>query len=103
MRLGPDWDSHGGLPLCPEVHARVVRLLEELGQGEWPAPAVVLGSIGSVQLEWRVQGRELEIEILPQGEVAYLKSHADGQMEEGQVAQPVADAVKNLIGWVVSA
>src|SRR6266540_2729912 len=46
------------------------------------SPNVVLGSAGTVQLEWRVGGRDLEVELGESGELAYLKVSPQGGLTE---------------------
>src|SRR5579872_3088407 len=57
------WDSYGGLPLKAGAKDLTVRALRWLSHDELPAPAVVLGSGGTVQLEWRTKDKELEVEL----------------------------------------
>ena len=62
--LPPNWDSYGATPVAPEVAARAAELLIGLVQPETPRPAVVPTVRGGVQIEWHVQGVDLEIDVL---------------------------------------
>src|SRR5712691_9273818 len=55
-RLPTGWDSYGGLPLDSDAKNLTVSALGWLEDKNLPVPAVVLGSAGTVQLEWRVKG-----------------------------------------------
>lgn len=100
-QLGPGWDSHGGLPLQPEVRDFAVCLLGWLEEEELPVPTVVLGSGGTVQFEWQVKGRELQVEVQAAGRLSWLKVHPDGDMEEGQVDPVIPDLLRGLVRWVI--
>lgn len=100
-QLKENWDSHGGLRLRADVRASVARLLDELRTEELPIPAVVLGSAGTVQLEWRVAGRELEIEALPCGSFEFLRVSPDGRTEEGALSGDKPEELRHLARWVV--
>ncbi len=48
-----------------------------------PTPYVEATIDGGVQFEWSVAERELDIEILPDGEIGYLKVVSKTPIEEG--------------------
>ena len=99
-RLQPGWDSHGGLPLNPGSLRLTLNLLNWLASDELPAPAVVLGSEGNVHLEWRMEGRELEME-LGQGErIAFVKVYPNGRIEESESTANLPEEVRGLTSWL---
>ncbi len=96
-----DWDNQGGEP----IHSRIVNiaceLLVPLASMEPPIPRIapVLG--GGIQFEWEYAGRELEVEILPDGTVEYLIAADDGTVEEGQLPDMPVRQVQILVQWLV--
>jgi hypothetical protein len=99
-RLHHNWDSYGGLPLKPEVKKLALRLLGWLGMGDLPVPAVVLGSNGTVQMEWRSNGKELEVELRDDDTIEYLKASPDGTIEEGEAVQDLPRRLRELAHWL---
>ncbi len=101
-RLQENWDSYGGLPLKPEVREAAIRLLHKIGATELPVPGVVLGSAGTVQFEWQANGRELEVEVLADGRIGFLKVWEGSQMEEGELESSSDPGVGRLIDWLLN-
>lgn len=64
-----------------------------------PMPHFAPVSGGGIQLEWRRQNRELELEILPNGEIAFLKAPEPGEMEEGVLPLSFHADVFELVKW----
>jgi hypothetical protein len=95
------WDSHDGLPLQPEAAAAVEGLLRELRDLDLPVPGVVLGPEGTVQLEWRRDGRELELEVQAPGVIHSLRVFVDGRMEEGNLGPDLGSEARRLSRWLL--
>jgi hypothetical protein len=100
-RFKENWDSYGGKPLRSDVRAAAVRLLNHLQTENLPVPAVVLGSGGTVQFEWQVDGRELEVEVLPDGRLDCLKVWPDEQMEEREIGSGDLVELRELTQWLI--
>lgn len=100
-RLPAGWDSYGGLQLDPNAKKLTVWVLGWLGGRELPVPAVVLGSAGTVQLEWRARGRELEIELGKDNSIEFLKVHPTGDMEEGEARVDLPQKLRGLTWWLL--
>jgi hypothetical protein len=100
-RLRPGWDSYGGLSLNPDARTLTVNVLGWLASNELPTPAVVLGSEGGVHLEWRVKGRELEVELGHGQSIAFVKVHPDGQVEEGEERANLPQELRRLTWWLM--
>lgn len=91
-RLTPDWDTYGGEPPTRASLATAYALLFEVAErfgepfGERVRPfAIVPLAAGGVQIEWRQTGAEVELEIGPGGDIAYLfidKRGADRVFQE---------------------
>ncbi len=100
-RLRAGWDSYAGLPLKPEARNFTVRILGWLGREELPVPAVVLGSGGTIQLEWRAKGKELDVELRDNDTIEYVKASPGGEIEEGEAGPNLPAKLQHLAGWLL--
>ncbi|MBI2195029.1 MAG: hypothetical protein HYU36_23860 [Planctomycetes bacterium] len=100
-QLSANWDSYGAQPVKAEILGLSIRLLGSLEGESLPNPLVSAGSAGTVDFEWQFQGRELEVEILDQDRVEYLKVYPDGRMEEGEISPNFPDGLRRLIRWLL--
>ena len=101
-KLKPDWDSYGGAALDLAAKKLTVNALGWLANRDLPVPAVVLGSSGTVQLEWRGDGKELEIE-LGKGGIEFLKVDPDNESEEGSDNTEIPQRLRELTWWFLNA
>lgn len=100
-QLPPNWDSYG----APSIQRRVIRAAKQLAR-DLPeelseCPAVVPMSTGTLQFEWDVGPRALELELESSGRIHYLKWDPEHHVEEEGV-YPIADRGRtvDLIRWV---
>ena len=100
-RLPAGWDSYGGLSLDSNAKKLTVSVLGWLGGNELPVPAVVLGSGGTVQLEWRAKGRELEIELRKDNAIEFVKVDPKGDIEEGEERANLPQRLRGLTWWLL--
>ena len=100
-QLPRNWDSYGAEPVKAEVLGLSMRLLGSLDISNLSVPHVSAGSAGTVVLEWQADRRKLELEILGQDSIGYLKQHSDGRMEEAEVTSDLPQTLKRLIEWLV--
>ncbi len=70
LDLPENWDSYGAACVDPEAVRHTVYLLSEIMRAETPLPSVVPTNTGGIQLEWHVNGVDLEIEIVSRYRVA---------------------------------
>lgn len=98
--LRHNWDGEGGEPIQRRILAIASELLLPLARLQPPIPRIapVLG--GGIQFEWEVAGRELEIEILPDGSVEYLTAEGD-RAQEGSLSDLPIDEVRTLAQWLM--
>lgn len=97
-----NWDSYDGLPLSPSAKRMTFDALGWLMHQDLPVPAVVLGSGGTVHLEWRSNGKELEIGFGNHGTVEYLKVDEVGNYEEEEeINSEVRNKVTKLAEWLI--
>jgi len=100
-RLRRGWDSYGAVPLKRGTKELTLRVLGWLGRDDLPVPAVVLGSGGTVQLEWRTKGKELEVELRDNDTIEYVKVFPAGDIEEGETAGNLSAKVQDLSQWLL--
>jgi hypothetical protein len=98
---GRNWDRERGEPINPEIVHMACELLVPLSPLGLPVPRIapVLG--GGIQFEWDIQGRELEIEILPDQTVEYLIADKSGGVNEGPLSGVPIDQVRALAQWLL--
>ena len=61
VRLEPGWDGYRACPVSFEVAHFAVSVLERICSLSTPAPQIVPGRIGDVQLEWHTPSGDIEI------------------------------------------
>jgi hypothetical protein len=65
---------------------------------EMPEPSIEATIDGGVQFEWTLSDRELDIGILPGGEIGYLKALSRRPIEEGPLELAKLDS---LTDWLL--
>jgi len=98
--LRDNWDGEGGEPIAARILVIAGELLLPLARFQPPVPRIapVLG--GGIQFEWEIAGRELEIEILPDGSVEYLIAEGDRTEESSLPPLPI-NGVRSLVQWLM--
>ena len=84
--LPKNWDSYG----APRLNRRIIdatrRMVRQFSEDVHVCPVVVPMSTGTVQLEWDVDSRSLEIELESSGRIHYLKwdpaNHVERRWQE---------------------
>lgn len=100
-RFRKGWDSYGGLPLKPRAKELTLQVLRWLRKDELPVPAVALVSGGTVQLEWRIKEKELEVELRDNDTIEFVKVNSDGGIEEGEAEKDLSSELHNLTSWLL--
>ena len=96
-----DWDGYGSPALTGEAIGQARQVILELARAGVLSPDIRPVSGGGVQLEWRHAGRELELGILPNGDLEFLVVLDGNHMVEG--ALPRTDFASKLFDWVFGA
>ena len=63
IRLETGWDGYEAPPVGFGNAVFAVRVLESICIGDTPAPSIVPGNAGDVQLEWHLPGGEIELHV----------------------------------------
>jgi hypothetical protein len=100
LSLPKDWDSYGSSPPTQEAVNTAMKLMTGIDIDYFVAPHVVPVSGGGLQLEWEAGTRELELEVLNDGSVEYLKSERGDPIEEECIHD--LDEVRSLYIWLIS-
>lgn len=95
-KMPENWDSYGSSAIANTASEKVEKLLPLLARLGMSKPNLFPVSGGGLQLEWEKDDRELEIEILPNGTIEYLKVFSDGKMEEGKA---IDEDIFSLAKW----
>lgn len=96
-RLAENWDGEGSpRPSTIALHA-ASELLVSLPFEDLSTAFVSPTSMGGVQLEWTQNGRELEIEILPDGSMEFLTVVNGNPQNEGPTTR---EQVPSLARWL---
>jgi hypothetical protein len=96
-RLGDNWDGEGSPRPSTIALDSASELLVSLPFEDLPTPFVSPTSLGGVQLEWNQNGRELEIEILPDGSLELLTVVNGNPQDEGPTTR---EQVPSLARWL---
>lgn len=80
------WDGYNGRPVSYTCAKFAANLMESLFVGGVPAPQMVPGAGGTIQLEWHLNKYDVEVEVLgTYNVVASRYDHMTGQMEEEEL------------------
>lgn len=96
--LPVNWDSYGGLPLSPEMHAAARFLVEQIAEPGLPEPSIVPTSNGSVQLEWHGDAIDLELRLVsPTVYEMYFENGRSGAPPTDQVLRYDLTPLRNAL------
>lgn len=84
-KLPANWDAEGSRPLEGTSIDGAKHIAAVTAEQPIQQPHIVPISGGTVQLEWHIGNRLLELEILPDGSVEYLRLDEAGQADEGVI------------------
>src|SRR5262249_17862283 len=90
-QLPANWDGEGSPAPKPVVLEQALRLLAEMEPYAMPTAHIGPISGGGLGVEWRLGERDLNLEILPDGSIEYLKAEKIptdfdvDRMKDGQI------------------
>lgn len=106
--LPSGWDTQASPPLQESAKDSASRVIEELERyDELPSPHIAPTVGGGLGIEWHHGPRELDVEILPDGSMEYLKTEVRAiggyQMEDGQVSpNSLREELRKLARWLMT-
>jgi hypothetical protein len=100
------WDSEGGPPPNSQFVEATANLLQYLQRDDLPLPFVCPIAGGGLQLEWSSGGKEVELELVDECTIGFLRTEAapSGRIiESGEY--PISDINKSreLLDWLAEA
>ena len=99
LALPDNWDGYGSPAITPAARDTTRHLVRHVAAFRVPVPKLVATPCGGLQWEWRLSGRELELEVRPSGQVEYLAVASDRE-REGPVSS--TDELRHLLRELVS-
>lgn len=102
--LKENWDSYGGHAPSFDTVLAAIDLIDAIPQHEPPRPRIVPLATGGIQLEWKVDQRELDIEIGSDSTYRYLKfdpSITSGELENELPLNSLSE-VEDLLSWLIT-
>ena len=97
-QLDTGWDGAGAEPLTDDACDTAIRLLTALAMPAPPTAQLVPLEDGGLQLEWHVEGNDVELEIDPQGDVhAYIVATDDAIVLNREVPPALLPATMPVI------
>ena len=100
LALDDNWNGYGERAVHEDAVKRAMNVLNVVGV-DGPRPDIVPTSDGGVQVEWSVDGCEIEVEIPPGGPASVFIAEASG--EESEFSADARNAVWEQIRTRVSA
>lgn len=95
--LQPDWDGEGGQPPSSDVARTALAIISYLSSEDLRPPFVAPTPCGGISFEWVEENREVEIEILPDSHLLFLKVENGEPVEEGEI--DILD-ITHLFKWL---
>lgn len=100
--LPNDWDSYGSPAPLQLVVETALKLIKSIPFDDLPVPCVVPISGAGLQIEWSVSRKELELEILPDCSIEFLKVERREPIDEGKFATADPLMIRPLLVWLIS-
>jgi len=98
--LGPNWDSYNSPPLTRDAKSRALQVLICLDRQLQAAPLLEPVPGGGDQIEWTSGPRALELEVLPNGSIEFLRVYEADRMEEGVIPDDRMDYLREQAAWL---
>ena len=108
MKLRRNWDSFDAEPISPQIVAKTIEILIEVFETEYRfgykriIPFIAPCSDGSVQIEWEVGRKELEV-VIPSSEnekISLLQVSGEGkEFKESTISSP--EEISEYLSWLL--
>jgi hypothetical protein len=105
--LPDNWDGQESPSIQGEVIALAFKILTEIESYDLPTAHIGPVPGSGIGIEWRYGDRDLNLEILPDGSLEFLKAQKTSsgfdldQMVEGQIQSDRLNEVRALIRWLM--
>src|SRR2546428_362846 len=105
--LRDNWDGYGSASVQAGALTSARKLVVSVRLQDLSAPHVSPVSGGAVGLHWHVGSRELELTVLPDGQIEYLKVLDQNLEREDAMQAAVLDAehtaeVETMLTWLIN-
>lgn len=100
QQLPQNWDSYGSPPPDDVAVDTAISLINDIDLENFQAPQVSPISGGAVQLEWRCGRNGIELEVLPDRTIEYLKTCEGEPVDEGTLSSPDPSVIRSLCDWL---
>lgn len=105
--LSDNWDGEGSPAIKRPVLEVMNRLIKEIDSYELTEAHIGPVPGGGLGIEWRCGNRDLNLEILPDGSIEFLKAEKTplgfdpDEMVDGQIPNDRLNEVRPLIRWLM--
>ena len=99
VRLEQGWDGYEGDPVSLDNAVFALRLLEATCSADTPAPSIVQGSGGDLQIEWHLRKGDLELYICEPYAVNAWRAFVGGDPEGEEL--DLKDDFSIVAQWVI--
>lgn len=99
-KMSANWGGYKSSPISPDLAKIAEDFLNCLEYEDIPTPFVTPLVSGSVQFEWKIQNRELEVDIINKTTIGFLKIENGIPISEREVDINDLSEIYNLIHWI---
>lgn len=99
--LPANWNSYDSPPLTTDARKQALELALKFSHQSLPEPLIAPVSGGGVQFLWTIGPKELELEVMPDGAIEFLRVYGDDTMREGRIDPKLADHLSEQVRWLV--
>lgn len=98
IRLPPGWDGYRGEPVSFLIANFTLRMLEAVCGNDTPAPQIVPGSSGDVQIEWHTPCGQIELHVRAPNDVLAWHRNANTGADGEEIA--LSNDFIRVVRWI---
>ena len=98
VTLDDGWDGYSGVPVRPEIAIFALQMIEAICDVNTPAPQIVPGSSGDLQIEWHTLNGDIELHVVRPNEVQAWYSIATDNNDG--IELDLKNDFKTVAAWV---
>jgi hypothetical protein len=99
--LPTNWNSYNAPQLTTIAKGEALGLALNLSHIDLPEPVIAPVAGGGLQFVWSIGPKSLELEVMPDGAVEFLRVYANDTMREGRIDPGLADHITQQCRWLV--